>query len=138
MSYFDNPPFHLDLIYFSDSASIALASEKDFAQYYGELKRKRRLTHGKQLIRLRFTGSVMPMLLSVLREPAASGKEYRMMRARAMECCGLIGMAVGKEVRRGGWAKCLVIHNTNMPFPSQIFQADALQLAHIMAQIQCE
>lgn len=58
----------------------------------------------------------MPMLLNVLRDPAASGKEYRMMRARAMECCGLVGMAVGKEVRQRQLGGCFQFL-TNNPFP---------------------
>ena len=40
----------------------------------------------------------MPLLLSVLQN--ADGREYQKLRIKAMECAGLIAIAVGKEVFR--------------------------------------
>ncbi|KAJ5551339.1 hypothetical protein N7535_000711 [Penicillium sp. DV-2018c] len=58
----------------STIATIADSAETAFEQYYGTL---------------------MPLLLNVLREE--QGKEYRLLRAKAMECATLIALAVGKE-----------------------------------------
>lgn len=55
-------------------ASVADSAEVNFAKYYDMF---------------------MPFLKDVLAK--AEGKEYRMMRGKAMECISLIGLAVGKE-----------------------------------------
>jgi hypothetical protein len=56
---------------------VADASEVTFAKYYH---------------------SIMPLLLNVLRN--ANGAEYRKMRLKAMECAGLIAIAVGRDMFR--------------------------------------
>ncbi|KAN0109453.1 Armadillo-type fold [Russula decolorans] len=58
-------------------AMVADASETTFAKHYT---------------------SIMPLLLNVLRN--ANTSEYRKLRAKAMECAGLIAIAVGREVFR--------------------------------------
>ncbi|KAJ4482034.1 armadillo-type protein [Lentinula aciculospora] len=58
-------------------AMVADASEATFAKYYH---------------------SIMPLLLNVLRN--ASGAEHRKLRLKAMECAGLIAIAVGREIFR--------------------------------------
>ncbi|OQD75065.1 hypothetical protein PENDEC_c008G07169 [Penicillium decumbens] len=58
----------------STIATIADSAETAFGQYYDTL---------------------MPLLLNVLKEE--QGKEYRLLRAKAMECATLIALAVGKE-----------------------------------------
>ncbi|KAJ3514366.1 hypothetical protein NMY22_g14756 [Coprinellus aureogranulatus] len=58
-------------------AMVADASEGGFANYYS---------------------TIMPLLLSVLQN--ADGREYQKLRTKAMECAGLIAIAVGKEVFR--------------------------------------
>ncbi|CAG7918001.1 unnamed protein product [Penicillium olsonii] len=58
----------------STIATIADSAEAAFDQYYETL---------------------MPLLLNVLKEE--QGKEYRLLRAKAMECATLIALAVGKE-----------------------------------------
>ncbi|KAF6749808.1 armadillo-type protein [Ephemerocybe angulata] len=58
-------------------AMVADASEATFAKHYP---------------------TIMPLLLSVLRN--ADGVEYQKLRIKAMECAGLIAIAVGKEVFR--------------------------------------
>ncbi|KAJ5894586.1 Importin subunit beta-3 [Penicillium taxi] len=58
----------------STIATIADSAETAFGQYYATL---------------------MPLLLNVLQEE--QGKEYRLLRAKAMECATLIALAVGKE-----------------------------------------
>lgn len=58
----------------STIATIADSAETAFGQYYETL---------------------MPLLLNVLKEE--QGKEYRLLRAKAMECATLIALAVGKE-----------------------------------------
>ncbi|KAF8827569.1 hypothetical protein HHX47_DHR4000278 [Lentinula edodes] len=58
-------------------AMVADASEATFAKYYP---------------------SIMPLLINVLRN--ASGAEYRKLRLKAMECAGLIAIAVGREIFR--------------------------------------
>ena len=35
--------------------------------------------------------------LAISARPNAEGKDYRMLRAKAVECISLVGMAVGKE-----------------------------------------
>src|SRR3984885_1178429 len=57
----------------STIATVADSAESAFAKYYGTL---------------------MPLLFNVLREEQA--KEYRLLRAKAMECATLIALAVGK------------------------------------------
>lgn len=68
----------------STIATIADAAEAAFAKYYDTL---------------------MPLLVNVLQNQ--SEKEYRLLRAKAMECATLIALAVGKE-RLGGDAMLLV------------------------------
>lgn len=58
----------------STIATIADSAETAFAQYYDTL---------------------MPLLFNVLKEEQS--KEYRLLRAKAMECATLIALAVGKE-----------------------------------------
>lgn len=58
-------------------AMVADASEITFAKHYPD---------------------IMPLLLNVLRN--ADGVEYRKLRVKAMECAGLIAIAVGKDVFR--------------------------------------
>ncbi|KIK57273.1 hypothetical protein GYMLUDRAFT_263322 [Collybiopsis luxurians FD-317 M1] len=58
-------------------AMVADASEVTFAKYYS---------------------SIMPLLLNVLRN--ANGSEYKKMRLKAMECAGLIAIAVGRDMFR--------------------------------------
>ncbi|TEB37702.1 ARM repeat-containing protein [Coprinellus micaceus] len=58
-------------------AMVADASEGGFAKHYP---------------------TIMPLLLSVLQN--ADGREYQKLRIKAMECAGLIAIAVGKEVFR--------------------------------------
>ncbi|KIM73570.1 hypothetical protein PILCRDRAFT_829051 [Piloderma croceum F 1598] len=58
-------------------AMVADASEATFAKHYS---------------------SIMPLLLNVLRN--ASGADYRKLRVKAMECAGLIAIAVGRDVFR--------------------------------------
>ena len=55
-------------------ASVADNAQTAFAKYYG---------------------TVLPFLKQVL--VAAEGKDHRMLRAKAVECISLVGMAVGKE-----------------------------------------
>lgn len=75
----------------STIATIADAAEQAFGKYYDTL---------------------MPLLVNVLRRETE--KEYRLLRAKAMECATLIALAVGKE-RLG---------------------ADALELVQLLANIQ--
>ncbi|RDB16214.1 Importin subunit beta-3 [Hypsizygus marmoreus] len=58
-------------------AMVADASEATFAKHYP---------------------SIMPLLLNVLRN--ADGPDYRKLRVKAMECAGLIAIAVGRDVFR--------------------------------------
>ncbi|KAG0747446.1 hypothetical protein G6F57_000579 [Rhizopus arrhizus] len=44
---------------------------------------------------MKYHNVIMPLLLDVLRQ--ATDKEYRLLRARAVECASLIGLAIGKE-----------------------------------------
>ncbi|TFY78196.1 hypothetical protein EWM64_g5813 [Hericium alpestre] len=75
-------------------AMVADASEATFAKHYS---------------------SIMPLLLNVLRN--ANGTEYRKLRAKAMECAGLIAIAVGRDVFRADSATLveLLIHLQNGP-----------------------
>ncbi|KAA1478264.1 ARM repeat-containing protein [Dentipellis sp. KUC8613] len=75
-------------------AMVADASEATFAKHYS---------------------SIMPLLLNVLRN--ANGTEYRKLRAKAMECAGLIAIAVGRDVFRGDSATLveLLVHLQNSP-----------------------
>lgn len=75
----------------STIATVADSAEAAFSKYYGTL---------------------MPLLFNVLREEQS--KEYRLLRAKAMECATLIALAVGKE-RMG---------------------QDALNLVHILGNVQ--
>ena len=68
----------------STIATVADSAEEAFSNYYGTL---------------------MPLLFSVLREEQS--KEYRLLRAKAMECATLIALAVGKN-RMGQDALALV------------------------------
>ncbi|KAF2433836.1 ARM repeat-containing protein [Tothia fuscella] len=68
----------------STIATVADSAESAFGRYYDTL---------------------MPLLFNVLREEQS--KEYRLLRAKAMECATLIALAVGKE-RMGGDAITLV------------------------------
>jgi importin-5 len=68
----------------STIATIADAAEKAFSKYYDTL---------------------MPLLVNVLRRE--NEKEFRLLRAKAMECATLIALAVGKE-RLGADAMTLV------------------------------
>ncbi|KAK5653518.1 hypothetical protein OQA88_8777 [Cercophora sp. LCS_1] len=68
----------------STIATIADAAEKNFGKYYD---------------------SLMPLLVNVLQSQGE--KEYRLLRAKAMECATLIALAVGRE-RLGGDAQMLV------------------------------
>ncbi|KZT18501.1 ARM repeat-containing protein [Neolentinus lepideus HHB14362 ss-1] len=58
-------------------AMVADASEATFAKHYS---------------------SIMPLLLNVLQN--AAGSEYQKLRLKAMECAGLIAIAVGRDVFR--------------------------------------
>lgn len=58
-------------------AMVADASEATFARHYS---------------------SIMPLLLNVLRN--ADGAEYKKLRVKAMECAGLIAIAVGRDIFR--------------------------------------
>ncbi|KAL1940497.1 hypothetical protein VTO73DRAFT_9069 [Trametes versicolor] len=58
-------------------AMVADASEATFAKHYT---------------------SIMPLLLNVMQN--ANGPEYRKLRVKAMECAGLIAIAVGRDVFR--------------------------------------
>jgi hypothetical protein len=68
----------------STIATVADSAESAFGNYYSTL---------------------MPLLFNVLREEQS--KEYRLLRAKAMECATLIALAVGKE-RMGGDSLALV------------------------------
>ncbi|KAF1973540.1 importin subunit beta-3 [Bimuria novae-zelandiae CBS 107.79] len=68
----------------STIATVADSAEQAFSTYYNTL---------------------MPLLFNVLNEEQS--KEYRLLRAKAMECATLIALAVGKE-RMGGDALSLV------------------------------
>jgi hypothetical protein len=59
-------------------ASVADCAEEGFVRYYD---------------------SVMPLLSAILQN--AQAKEHRLLRAKALECVSLVGMAVGRERFRG-------------------------------------
>lgn len=44
---------------------------------------------------LKYYDTVMPLLLHIL--TSANAKEHRLMRAKALECISLVGMAVGRD-----------------------------------------
>ncbi|KAL7927296.1 armadillo-type protein [Trichoderma austrokoningii] len=90
----------------STIATIADAAEAAFAKYYDTL---------------------MPLLVNVLQ--TQSEKEYRLLRAKAMECATLIALAVGKE-RLGQDAMTLV--NLLAHIQTNITDADDPQAQYLM------
>lgn len=90
----------------STIATIADAAEAAFAKYYDTL---------------------MPLLVNVLQNQ--SEKEYRLLRAKAMECATLIAIAVGKE-RLGQDAMTLV--NLLANIQTSITDADDPQAQYLM------
>jgi len=62
---------------------------------------------------IKYYDHIMPLLIAAMQ--SGSGKEFRILRAKAIECATLIALAVGKET----------------------FSKDAMALMQIMAQIQC-
>ncbi|KAM0427764.1 hypothetical protein ACHAPT_007220 [Fusarium lateritium] len=90
----------------STIATIADAAEAAFSKYYDTL---------------------MPLLVNVLQNQ--SEKEYRLLRAKAMECATLIALAVGKE-RLGQDAMTLV--NLLANIQASITDADDPQAQYLM------
>ena len=90
----------------STIATIADAAEAAFAKYYDTL---------------------MPLLVNVLQNQ--SDKEYRLLRAKAMECATLIALAVGKE-RLGQDAMTLV--NLLATIQANITDSDDPQAQYLM------
>ncbi|KAH7243186.1 importin subunit beta-3 [Fusarium solani] len=90
----------------STIATIADAAEAAFSKYYDTL---------------------MPLLVNVLQNQ--SEKEYRLLRAKAMECATLIALAVGKE-RLGQDAMTLV--NLLANIQTSITDADDPQAQYLM------
>jgi importin-5 len=90
----------------STIATIADAAEAAFSKYYDTL---------------------MPLLVNVLRRE--NEKEYRLLRAKAMECATLIALAVGKE-RLGGDAMTLVQLLANIQ--ASITDADDPQAQYLL------
>ncbi|KAH7327822.1 armadillo-type protein [Stachybotrys elegans] len=90
----------------STIATIADAAEAAFAKYYDTL---------------------MPLLVNVLQ--TQSEKEYRLLRAKAMECATLIALAVGKE-RLGQDAMTLV--NLLANIQANITDSDDPQAQYLM------
>ena len=90
----------------STIATIADAAEAAFAKYYDTL---------------------MPLLVSVLQNQG--DKEYRLLRAKAMECATLIALAVGKE-RLGQDAMTLVNLLANVQ--NNLVDADDPQAQYLM------
>lgn len=90
----------------STIATIADAAEATFAKYYDTL---------------------MPLLVNVLQNQ--SEKEYRLLRAKAMECATLIALAVGKE-RLGQDAMTLV--NLLANIQTNITDSDDPQAQYLM------
>lgn len=90
----------------STIATIADAAEAAFAKYYDTL---------------------MPLLVNVLQRE--NEKEYRLLRAKAMECATLIALAVGKE-RLGNDAMTLV--NLLANIQTSIVDADDPQAQYLM------
>lgn len=74
MRLLESPKRYVQEQALSTIATIADSAETAFGKYYGTL---------------------MPLLFGVLREEQS--KEYRLLRAKAMECATLIALAVGKE-----------------------------------------
>ncbi|KAI4109039.1 MAG: hypothetical protein L6R37_000757 [Teloschistes peruensis] len=74
MRLLESPKRYVQEQALSTIATIADSAETAFSKYYGTL---------------------MPLLFGVLREEQS--KEYRLLRAKAMECATLIALAVGKE-----------------------------------------
>lgn len=62
---------------------------------------------------VKYYDHIMPLLISAMQ--SGDGKEYRTLRAKAIECATLVALAVGKDT----------------------FGKDAMTLMHIMARIQC-
>lgn len=91
LALLQNRPIFVNEQALTTIACIAITAEREFARFYP---------------------TIMPLLLGLLRSPA--NKEHRMLKARGMECAGLLGMAVGKEV----------------------FGRDALELGELLAGIQ--
>ncbi|OTA99321.1 hypothetical protein M426DRAFT_68063 [Hypoxylon sp. CI-4A] len=90
----------------STIATIADAAEAAFSKYYDTL---------------------MPLLVNVLQQETE--KEYRLLRAKAMECATLIALAVGKE-RLGNDAMVLV--NLLAKIQANITDADDPQSQYLM------
>ncbi|KAI0165060.1 ARM repeat-containing protein [Hypoxylon sp. FL1284] len=90
----------------STIATIADAAEAAFSKYYDTL---------------------MPLLVNVLRQETQ--KEYRLLRAKAMECATLIALAVGRE-RLGADAMTLVDLLANIQ--ANITDADDPQSQYLM------
>lgn len=90
----------------STIATIADAAEQAFSKYYDTL---------------------MPLLVGVLRRE--TDKDFRLLRAKAMECSTLIALAVGKE-RLGGDAMDLVQLLANIQ--NSITDADDPQAQYLM------
>jgi len=70
----DNSPRFVQEQVLTTLAMVADAAEEYFSEFYA---------------------SVMPVLVSVLQN--ATAREHRMLRSKALECAGLIALAVGKE-----------------------------------------
>ncbi|KAH7909589.1 ARM repeat-containing protein [Hygrophoropsis aurantiaca] len=89
-------------------AMVADASEATFAKYYP---------------------SIMPLLLNVLRN--ANSADHSKLRVKAMECAGLIAIAVGREVFRpdAGTLVDILIHIQNSP----IDPSDTLLATYLIA-----
>lgn len=83
-SLLQNPKRYVQEQALSTIATIADAAEQNFGKYYD---------------------SLMPLLMGVLQRE--NDKEYRLLRAKAMECATLIALAVGKD-RLGPDALALV------------------------------
>ncbi|KAM4062275.1 HEAT-like repeat domain-containing protein [Hirsutella rhossiliensis] len=90
----------------STIATIADAAEAAFSKYYDTL---------------------MPLLVNVLQNQ--NEKEYRLLRAKAMECATLIALAVGRE-RLGGDAMTLV--NLLANIQTSIVDSDDPQAQYLM------
>jgi hypothetical protein len=90
----------------STIATVADSAESAFGNYYSTL---------------------MPLLFNVLREEQS--KEYRLLRAKAMECATLIALAVGKE-RMGQDAIALV--NLLGAIQQNIVDADDPQASYLL------
>ncbi|KAH7920554.1 ARM repeat-containing protein [Leucogyrophana mollusca] len=89
-------------------AMVADASESTFAKYYS---------------------SIMPLLLNVLRN--ATSSDHSKLRVKAMECAGLIAIAVGRDVFRpdSGTLVDILIHIQNSP----VDPSDTLLASYMIA-----